>query len=96
VKSTDPPITSVDALMNKNSELREQSDTMTLGGELASKLRCHPATIHRLVKQQKKIRAFKVGFDWRFQLRTLLRDLELLGDPISNGMTLTDQQTTSI
>jgi excisionase family DNA binding protein len=44
--------------------LAVQSDLMTVE-ELASKLRCHPATIYRLIKQR-KIPGFKVGADWRF------------------------------
>jgi excisionase family DNA binding protein len=33
--------------------------------ELAEYLRCHPATIYKLLKKG-KIPAFKVGSDWRF------------------------------
>ena len=33
--------------------------------ELADYLRVHPSTIYRLLKQ-KRIPAFKVGSDWRF------------------------------
>jgi excisionase family DNA binding protein len=41
-----------------------QAKLLTVG-ELASKLRCHPATIYRLVKQN-KLPGFRVGADWRF------------------------------
>jgi excisionase family DNA binding protein len=37
---------------------------------LATKLRCHPATIYRLVKQR-KLPAFRVGYDWRFSSQTI-------------------------
>ena len=35
--------------------------------ELARYLRCHPTTIYRMLKQG-KLRAFKIGSDWRFRL----------------------------
>jgi excisionase family DNA binding protein len=49
--------------------LAAQSDLMTVE-ELASKLRCHSATIYRLIKQR-KIPGFKVGADWRFSNQTI-------------------------
>jgi excisionase family DNA binding protein len=33
---------------------------------LAEYLQCHPSTIYRMLKD-KKIRAFKLGSDWRFE-----------------------------
>jgi excisionase family DNA binding protein len=33
---------------------------------LAHYLRCHPSTVYRLLKN-KKIPAFRIGSDWRFQ-----------------------------
>jgi excisionase family DNA binding protein len=38
--------------------------------EVADYLRCHTASIYRLLKR-KKIPAFKVGFDWRFSRREI-------------------------
>jgi excisionase family DNA binding protein len=55
--------------MTSTSRPNDSGDIMTVG-ELASKLRCHPATIYRLVKQQ-KIPAFRVGYDWRFSGKTI-------------------------
>ena len=46
-----------------------RDDIITVG-ELASTLRCHPATIYRLVKQ-KKLPGFRVGFDWRFSRQAI-------------------------
>jgi excisionase family DNA binding protein len=40
--------------------------------ELADYLRVHPSTIYRLLKQ-KRIPAFKVGRDWRFNRETIDR-----------------------
>ena len=40
--------------------------------ELADYLRVHPSTIYRLLKQ-KRIPAFKVGSDWRFNRETIDR-----------------------
>ncbi len=40
--------------------------------ELADYLRVHPATIYRLLKQ-KRIPAFKVGSDWRFDRESIDR-----------------------
>jgi excisionase family DNA binding protein len=42
----------------------KESNLMTVR-ELAQYLRCHPATIYKLLKKG-KIPAFKVGSDWRF------------------------------
>jgi excisionase family DNA binding protein len=38
--------------------------------EVADILRVHPSTIYRLVKR-KEIPAFKVGSDWRFDIKAL-------------------------
>jgi excisionase family DNA binding protein len=38
--------------------------------ELADYLRVHPSTIYRLLKQ-KRIPAFKVGSDWRFDRKCI-------------------------
>jgi excisionase family DNA binding protein len=46
-----------------------QTDLLTVG-ELASKLRCHPTTVYRLVNQ-KKLPGFRVGADWRFSSQTI-------------------------
>jgi excisionase family DNA binding protein len=40
--------------------------------ELADYLRVHPSTIYRLLKQ-KRIPAFKVGSDWRFDRKRIDR-----------------------
>ena len=40
--------------------------------ELAAYLRVHPSTIYRLLKH-KRIPAFKVGSDWRFNRETIDR-----------------------
>ena len=40
--------------------------------ELADYLRVHPTTIYRLLKQ-KRIPAFKVGSDWRFDRESIDR-----------------------
>jgi excisionase family DNA binding protein len=45
------------------------SDLMTVN-EVADYLRCHTASIYRLLRR-KKIPAFKVGFDWRFSRRAI-------------------------
>jgi excisionase family DNA binding protein len=45
------------------------SDLMTVN-EVADYLRCHTASIYRLLKRR-KIPAFKVGFDWRFSRRAI-------------------------
>jgi excisionase family DNA binding protein len=42
-----------------------QQEIMTVSS-LAGYLRCHPSTVYRLLKER-KIPAFKVGSDWRFQ-----------------------------
>jgi excisionase family DNA binding protein len=57
------------APINSISRAACPSDIMTVG-ELATKLRCHPATIYRLVKQR-KLPAFRVGYDWRFSSQTI-------------------------
>ena len=38
--------------------------------EVAGYLRVHPSTIYRLLKK-KKLPAFKVGSDWRFNLESI-------------------------
>ena len=40
--------------------------------EVAGYLRVHPSTIYRLLKK-KKLPAFKVGSDWRFNLESIDR-----------------------
>jgi excisionase family DNA binding protein len=45
------------------------STTLTLP-EVARFLRVHPSTIYRLLKQH-DIRAFRVGYDWRFTQETV-------------------------
>jgi excisionase family DNA binding protein len=57
--------------MKKNDS---QPEIMTVSG-LANYLRCHPSTVYRLLKE-KKIPAFKVGSDWRFQRSQIDRWIE--------------------
>jgi excisionase family DNA binding protein len=38
--------------------------------EVANYLRVHPSTVYRLLKK-KRIPAFKVGSDWRFNLESI-------------------------
>jgi excisionase family DNA binding protein len=40
--------------------------------EVASYLRVHPSTIYRLLKK-KRLPAFKVGTDWRFNVESIDR-----------------------
>jgi excisionase family DNA binding protein len=47
------------------------ANVLTLG-EVASYLRVHPSTIYRLLKK-KRLPAFKVGSDWRFNLESIDR-----------------------
>ena len=42
------------------------SDEILTVSTLASYLHCHPSTVYRLLKG-KRIPAFKLGSDWRFQ-----------------------------
>jgi excisionase family DNA binding protein len=63
--------TPVAAPMFHSSILGAQTDLMTVG-ELASKLRCHPTTVYRLLNQ-KKLPGFRVGADWRFSSQTIDR-----------------------
>jgi excisionase family DNA binding protein len=51
---------------------RDEIMTVTM---LARYLRCHPSTIYRLLKS-KRIPAFKIGSDWRFQKSTIERWLK--------------------
>ena len=45
---------------------RKVSDEIFNVSTLAHYLHCHPSTVYRLLKD-KKIPAFKLGSDWRFQ-----------------------------
>jgi excisionase family DNA binding protein len=47
------------------------STVMTLE-EVAEFLRVHPSTVYRLLKKR-KIPAFKMGADWRFNLESIER-----------------------
>ena len=46
-------------------KIKFQADIMTVSS-LGDYLQCHPSTIYRLLKER-KLPAFKVGSDWRFQ-----------------------------
>ena len=48
---------------------REPDQILTVP-EVADLLRVHPSTIYRLLRE-KKIPAFKVGSDWRFNLSAI-------------------------
>jgi excisionase family DNA binding protein len=52
----------------------KESTLMTVR-EVAEHLRCHPATIYKLLKKR-KIPAFKVGSDWRFNPKAIDQWLE--------------------
>jgi excisionase family DNA binding protein len=68
-RQADSSETSAAAPMFQSPLSAAQTDLLTVG-ELASKLRCHPATVYRLVNQ-KKLPGFRVGADWRFSGQTI-------------------------
>ena len=55
--------------MSTNNGMPVPSNVMTVR-ELATYLSVHPSTIYRLLKA-KKLPAFKVGSDWRFNLESI-------------------------
>jgi excisionase family DNA binding protein len=64
-------------LVNHQCQHKKQNGETTMAkvltlGELASYLRVHPSTIYRLLKK-KRLPAFKVGSDWRFNVESIDR-----------------------
>ena len=59
--------------MNRRGEDRplfgQQSKVMTVE-EVSEYLHVHPSTIYRLIKRR-KIPAFRIGSDWRFNIETI-------------------------
>ncbi len=58
--------------MNRDSDrplFGRQSKVMTVE-EVSEYLHVHPSTIYRLIKRR-KIPAFRIGSDWRFNIETI-------------------------
>jgi excisionase family DNA binding protein len=51
---------------NRNVARAVEAEEILTVTMLAHYLRCHPSTVYRLLKN-KKIPAFRIGSDWRFQ-----------------------------
>ena len=64
-------------LVNHQGQHKKQNGETTMANvltleEVASYLRVHPSTIYRLLKK-KRLPAFKVGSDWRFNVESIDR-----------------------
>jgi excisionase family DNA binding protein len=51
---------------NVRRAVEAEADEILTVTMMAQYLRCHPSTVYRLLKN-KKIPAFRIGSDWRFQ-----------------------------